>query len=261
MTDDDANARWLVSCNTITDQMKEFTRPYVTMLVSPPGQKPEIGTGTFIEHGGPGVLTCKHVADFDPSALFKDEHGTIDLSLSGWRAERRFDVAHSAISESEWVKCRGRTALLPMAKFADTSSCAASELLFFRGIAGENVRYLGVDDSAVTLSGYCSQEKPGTGDGQIFEMLWVPGTATVTFGTAEEARAVIKQEYPQGFSGSLVWNTQFVERGCDLSTWTPDDAVVIGMLRHYDKDTNTLLAWRVEHIRAWLPAGGNGATP
>jgi hypothetical protein len=31
------------------------------------------------------------------------------------------------------------------------------------------------------------------------------------------------------------------------------------MLRHYDESTNTLLAWRVEHIRAWLASGN--ATP
>lgn len=252
MTDNERKAWWAALCNAVTDQMKEATRPYVTMLVSPPGEKPRIGTGTFIGRDGPEVLTCKHVADFDPSALFIDEFGSVEMTLGAWRAEKRFDVACAPVSEDEWIKGQDRAALLPMSKFAHTSACVASELLFFRGIAGENARYLGSGANDVTLTGYCSQEEPGTGDQQIFEMLWRPGTATVTSGTADEARAVIKQDNPQGFSGSLVWNTRFVERGRDLSTWSPEDAFVIGMLRQYDKGTNTLLAWRVEHIRSWL---------
>lgn len=250
--DKKSNAQWAALCNAVTDQMTVATRPYVTMLVSPPGKKPSIGTGTFIENEEPGVLTCKHVADFEPSALFIDEHGAAEMTLGAWRAEKRFDVAYTPVSKDEWSKCQDRVALLPMSKFAERSSCAASELLFFRGIAGENARYLGAGANDVTLSGYCSQEKARTGDEQIFEMLWIPGTATVTSGTADEVRSVIKQVNPQGFSGSLVWNTRFVERGCNLLAWSPDDAVVIGMLRHYDESTHTLLAWRVEHIRSWL---------
>lgn len=252
MTDDAARARWVAMCNAVTDRMKEFTRPYVTMLVSPPGEKPKIGTGTFIENGGRGVLTCNHVALFDPSSLFIDEHGSIEMTLGAWRADKRFDVACAPVSEEEWGKCQDRATLLPMSKLASSSASVASEVLFFRGIAGENARYLGAEANEVTLTAYCSQKEPCTGDQHIFEMLWHSGTATVTSGTADEARAVIKQDNPQGFSGSLVWNTRFVERGCDLSAWSPEDAVVMGMLRHYDKGTNTLLAWRVEHIRSWL---------
>lgn len=252
MTDEEAKAQWLKLCDAVTDQMKEYTRPYVTMLVSPPGETPQIGTGTFIAHDGHGVLTCHHVAQFDPTALFIDDTGTIELSPDDWRGEAKFDVAHARINDSEWLKGQNRVGLLPMTKFADRFSAVEFELFFFRGIAGENARFLGAAGSDVTLSGYCSQEERGTGDEQIFEMLWRPDTATVTTGTDDEARAVIKQEKPQGFSGSLVWNTRFVELGCNLATWTPEDAVVVGMLRHYDENTNTLLAWRVEHIRAWL---------
>ena len=40
---------WKATCNSITDQMKVFTRPYVTILAGPPGKPADIGTGTFIE--------------------------------------------------------------------------------------------------------------------------------------------------------------------------------------------------------------------
>jgi hypothetical protein len=36
--------------------------------------------------------------------------------------------------------------------------------------------------------------------------------------------------------------------------WTPDDAVVTGLLRRWDTGTKTLLVFRVEHLRAFLEA-------
>jgi hypothetical protein len=36
--------------------------------------------------------------------------------------------------------------------------------------------------------------------------------------------------------------------------WRPEDAAVTGLLRRYDASTGTLLAWRVEHLLAWLRA-------
>jgi hypothetical protein len=62
----------------------------------------------------------------------------------------------------------------------------------------------------------------------------------------------VRYDDPEGFSGSLVWNTRFVELGCDLSAWRPHEAVVTGLLRRWDTSTRTLLTWRVEHLLAWL---------
>lgn len=38
--------------------------------------------------------------------------------------------------------------------------------------------------------------------------------------------------------------------------WTQEDAIVTGLLRRWDESTRTRLAWRVEHLRAWLEARG-----
>jgi hypothetical protein len=126
---------------------------------------------------------------------------------------------------------------------AKCHSPVPNELLFFRGIAGENVAYMSGLRAEVILTGYCSQEKRHTGDAGIFEVLWDPTQITKTSGTSEEVRDRVKHDHPGGFSGSLVWNTRFVEHGCDLSRWRPIDAVVTGLLRRYDVGTGTLLAW------------------
>jgi hypothetical protein len=254
MTDEEQKAWWAAASHTITDRMKVFTRPYVTILAGGDGDKPpEIGTGTFIEKSGIRLLTCEHVAKFKPSAYYIDGNGSTKLDPGTWCVEPdpAMDVAFAPMSTAEWGRISGSAQPLPMSKFAQRHHPAERELLFFRGIGGENAYVSGFGAHAI-LTGYCSQEKLGTGDGNIFEVLWKPGETTVTSGTDSEVRARFKHDNPGGFSGSLVWNTRFVELGCDFSTWSPEEAVVTGLLRRWDKDTCTLLVWRVEHLLGWL---------
>ncbi|WP_375778021.1 hypothetical protein ACE103_01280 [Bradyrhizobium sp. ma5] len=247
----DAMARKLFDTfiHRVTDLMKLHTRPFVAIMAGA-----EIGTGTFIERAGTKALTCAHVAAFNPDAHYVDPTGSTVIHPGIWCTEldHTVDAAFAPIADGEWNKIAARARQLSMARFAQRHEPVASELLFFRGIAGENAPYVGSFGARAILSGYCSQEKQGSGDSNIFEMLWKPGGATVTAGTSEEARNQVMYDDPAGFSGSLVWNTRFVESGCDLTKWTPDDAVVTGLLRRYDEATGTLLAWRVEHLLAWL---------
>lgn len=241
-------------CNVVTDRMKVFTRPYVAILGGGAvGKETEVGTGTFIEKGELGLVTCEHVARFNPAAFYLDGSGSSELKLGRWRAEPDpgKDVALAPVPATEWSHVSGRAQPLPMSKFAQRHATAERELLFFRGIAGENA-YVGSHGADGILSGYCSQEKIGTGDANIFEILWHPPSTILTSGTSSVVQNRLRYDNPAGFSGSLVWNTRFVELGCDLSSWSPSEAVVTGLLRRFDEKTNTLLAWRVEHLLSWL---------
>ena len=244
---------WKAICDTIADKMKVFTRPCVTILASPSGGPTEIGTGTFIEKDGVKLLTCEHVARFNPSAHFVDESGTTEVQPGIWCVEPdpSIDAAVARMSPEKWSRISGSARPLPMSKFAAKHTEVQHEIFFFRGIAGENAHFSAFGDDAI-LTGYCSQEKKHAGDTNKFEILWSPRNATVTSGTDSDVRARFKYENPAGFSGSLVWNTRFVELGCDLSNWSPCDAAITGLLRRYDADTATLLAWRVEHLLRWL---------
>jgi hypothetical protein len=124
-----------------------------------------------------------------------------------------------------------------------------------RGFAGENAGY-GFGIHQTNASGYCSQEKAGTGDTQIFEVFWEPNNTAYSQGTSEEARPNVKFEDARGLSGSLVWNTRFVEVTSKGGVWSPEHAVVTGLLRRWDEATRTLLVWRVEHLSAWLASKG-----
>jgi hypothetical protein len=67
-----------------------------------------------------------------------------------------------------------------------------------------------------------------------------------------DIRSEIKFDNAEGFSGSLVWNTRYLEALAAGRNWTPNDAVVTGLVRRWDTATKTLLIYRVEHVRAWL---------
>jgi hypothetical protein len=124
-------------------------------------------------------------------------------------------------------------------------------LIFFRGFVGENAHY-GFGVHQTDGSAYCSQEKENTGDEKFFEIFWEPENMQFTAATDDETRAKVKYGCPKGLSGSLVWNTRYLETTSTGAKWTPNHAVVTGLLRRWDKDTKTLLVWRVEHLLAWL---------
>jgi hypothetical protein len=73
-----------------------------------------------------------------------------------------------------------------------------------------------------------------------------------TPGTSEEMKKTIQHNDPRGLSGSLVWNTRYVERKAAGQQWKPEDSIVTGLLRWHLPDRQTVAALRVEHLRAWL---------
>jgi len=243
---------WKQRTDQVTDAMKEFTRPFVTMLVSRAGAALQIGTGTFVDHGGTKLLTCEHVARFDPKGIYVDGAGYGELEkLGSWDLDASVDVALASLPQATWSAISGRAGLLSTGKFARRHEAVYRELFFFRGIAHQNANVSAFGTEA-TLTGYCSQRVPGTADPKIIEIEWNPERAQFTTGTAPEVARRIRKDDPAGFSGSLVWNTRFVRRGSDLRKWKPTDAVVMGLLRRFDDKRNRLLVLKQEHLWTWL---------
>lgn len=253
MNESNLQEQWNATCDAVSDHMKIFTRPFVAILASSAGKPTGIGTGTFFDNGPIKILTCEHVSRLDPSAIFLGELQSSDLNLGVWCIEPdvRCDVAFTPVAPDKWRQLHGSAQTLPLSSFATHHAPVENELLFFRGIAGENA-YVGATGTDAIITGYCSQEKKYTGDKNIFEICWNPDEATVTTGTPKEVSDRFSYSNPSGFSGSLVWNTRFVELGCDFNRWSPNDARVTGLLRRFDENTSTLLAWRVEHLIAWI---------
>ncbi len=170
-----------------------------------------------------------------------------------WREDSHpVDAATAQMSNAAWTATSHWAGVVLAAAFATRHHIAQpAELLFFRGYAGENAAY-GFGVHAASGSSYCSQEVKASGDGEIFEMFWDPLQTEFTAGTSAETRASMRYNDAQGFSGSLVWNTRYLETTGAGRNWSPADAKVTGLLRRWDTATKTLLVWRVEHLRAWL---------
>ncbi len=244
---------WKITCDIVTDRMKEFTRPFVTGLVHDvPGAPLEIGTGSYIDRGQVRLLTCQHVIRRQPQAHQPLGNLTLVPIANTWRSDPHpIDAAEVSIDAATWGSIAEDALPISMSQFVHRHNPVNSEVLFFRGLAGQNA-FLGFGQFSSIVTGYSSQEKPNSGDDQIFEMLWDPPQATITSQTDSTVRKGFRHDNPEGFSGSLVWNTRFVETGCDLRSWHPAHARVTGLLRRWDLNAKTLLAWRVEHLLAWF---------
>ena len=245
---------WLKVCDGITDRMRAHTRAFVTAVSSRVGSYPKlIGSGSYVVRDGQRLLlTCEHVAK-QP-----------DLEHQFWASDRQWpirepftlkpdpiDAAWWVVPDEMWSGTKHASQAIPYERFAPWHSLAdPAEVLFFRGFAGENAYYDWVDYHTPG-SGYCSQEKRDVKhDPRIVEILWEPEKTTITSTTTEESRQRMKFSDPAGFSGSLLWNTRYVECRLAGQEWHPGRAVVTGLVRRYDPATSTVLALRVEHLRA-----------
>jgi hypothetical protein len=255
---------WDRISDDVTQAMLEHTRPFTTPLTTETDSTVRlIGSGSYIQHMDKRLLltcehvACEHVARQKPVNFRFFGSENVYKSLDPWIMDAHpFDAAVQAISDRTWSATVHRAAVIPGARLAIRHQTShQAELLFFRGFAGENACYgFGIHEANAT--GYCTQEVVDSGDGQFFEMFWEPQQTSFASGISDEARAAMKLDNPGGFSGSLVWNTRFLQVLNAGGSWAPQDAVVTGLLRRWDTSTKTLLVWRVEHLRAWLFSKG-----
>jgi hypothetical protein len=252
-------AQWKAICDDITHRMLEYTRPYVTPLSSrtSAGFRKLEGSGSYVTYEDERLLlTCEHV-ERGNQLNQKVFDLTKDYAVANpfFAKPHPVDVAWSCVPDDMWFGIDHEAQEIPFSRFAVKHALFDKyEPLFFRGYAGENA-YDDLVDFKAYASGYCSQEKDGAAAStQIFEMLWDPEKTSITSETSEEMREVMKFTDPRGFSGSLVWNTRYREVSQSGKEWDPFQAVVTGIASRYDPDTNTILVYRVEHIRAVLAA-------
>lgn len=246
---------WNTAQQHVIDAMLERTRPFTTPLTREIETTVQLeGSGSYVEIGGKRLmLTCEHVAIRQPLDFRFCGSDKVYGYRGKWTmAPHPVDIAFGLPINKEWAAVSHHAQTIPYARFAEKHQvCEQAELLFFRGYAGENARYgFGIHQALAT--GYCSQEKEESGDGSIFEIFWEPENTQFSSGTSAEARIAIRSDDPGGMSGSLVWNTRYLETRESGRNWSPDDAVVTGLLRRWDEKTKTLLVYRVEHVRTWL---------
>ncbi len=241
---------WRKICNFVTQEMRGHTRQFVTPLMH---NKSLEGSGTYVTlNGSVSILTCEHVARRSPlDYRFFGSNKTLN-NHDQWTIDKNADLAIASLLFDQWTDVSHHASCIPMARFAKSHApIDCHEILFFRGYAYENESRILIP-SEQNSTAYSSQEKKQSGSADHFEMFWDPSKTEYTAETTDEERAKVKYEKPNGFSGSLVWNTRYREVTAEKRNWTPAEAVVTGMVQKWDKDTKTLLVYRVEHIRSFF---------
>ncbi len=247
------NDDWRQISNYVTDAMREHTRPFVTPLSRNEGGYWKLeGSGSYVDRGGQRViLTCEHVGRYPDLHCAYWQEARQHRIAEEFELRKNADLAWAVIADDVWAGNNHNAQTVPYSRFAERHSVVdKAELLFLRGFAGENSSYDLVDFKNGG-TGYCSQESQnGVPTDIYFEVFWRPNLTSITTGTDSESRANMRFTDPAGLSGSLVWNTRYVQAMRDNVSWNPSMAAVTGIVRRYDPDTHVVLVQRVEHIRA-----------
>jgi hypothetical protein len=245
---------WKRHVGRVTDRMKEFTRPYVTPLRTSDNRRVRLlGTGSYLTVKERSLLlTCEHVIRNRTAEYQFWGSDRVYPVIDPFTYDKFQDIAFALIPDGDWIAGNHGARTISFDGFAPVHQPIEHELLFFRGFAGENAHYgFGVHEANATA--YCSQqslEKPI--EPEVFEILWVPEEIEFSRETSDEMRSTIRHDDPRGLSGSLVWNTRYVEQTSAGKDWRPEDAVITGLLRWHIPERKTVAALRVEHLRSWL---------
>jgi hypothetical protein len=243
---------WKKICDSVSEKMRAHTRPFISPLSAETETDIRLlGTGTYICHEGRRLLfTCNHVVAEPPIHYgFYNSSGVYEYK-GQWTKDTTSDIAYAEIKHQLWYSSCHLGKVVPFSRFAARHEPISDELLFFHGYAGENSTY-GFGRLNNNGTGYCTQEKKNTADEKIFELLWQPNDTKLASSSNAVGKSM-KFQNPGGFSGALVWNTRYVEFNSLSKEWSPEEAVVTGLLQRWDQKKQALLALRVEQLQDWL---------
>lgn len=212
-----------------------------------------LGTGSY--HDVLGVrllLTCEHVLrhrganNLAHRLLGHDPYVVLNGVSSG--TEGTIDAAIALISADKWGDIRHASQAVPLSRWDIAHRPVASELFFVHGYALENSQFI-YDDVRTDGAAYvCLQASlpahRDIDDRFHFALEYRRDAAKPAFGD----RGLPD---PHAMSGSLVWNTRFVEAGLAGRKWLPSDAVVTGLLWSWPEG-RCIVATRIEYVRAFV---------
>jgi hypothetical protein len=213
-------------------------------------------------------LSCEHVFERQRSEplAYKLEgcERFIRLEGSGYGYPKPIDAGVRTVSKQTWVECAGRSKAVPINRIATLHAPVMDELLFVRGYASANSLFvydtLRTDGTCYLAKVASLPEHSDVSSRFHFALEYRRAAAVQVFG--ERGLPT-----PFAMSGSLVWNTAFVEASQAGKAWSPGYAKVTGLLWSWP-DEHRIVATRIEYVRSFLlecmeglsapPPGGGG---
>ncbi len=249
------------------DRISEYLTPITIIRPGdtrlPPGDLH--GTGAYVELDGMRyILTCEHVAaGMAKSQLAASFHGaeiafTLDNPFSALTYP--VDIAITAITEHTWNLVPHRAKSIPIELFAKRHEPIPGELMLILGVPGESghawppaepsgdgVYFYTTNSIVCEVQEYfgpeLANEVPLPREGFHFLLPYVPEVAVNVNdkGSSSLPRA-------PGLSGSLVWNTRYLEVTAAGKEWCPEDARVTGIVWGNSTKAGVLVATPVEYF-------------
>ena len=214
-----------------------------------------LGTGFYFNDGKANhLLTCEHVTREGASRqlllLFEGQEQTVFGPRSD-TSQLPEDLSLAAIEEEVWsLNVGGTSSGLTIDDISSAHCPVEGELLFFLGVPGYGSTHI-AHWSMTFANAHPAilPEVPSLDcDPQfVFRLPYRPWEMEDVQGGRDEM-----PPDPHGFSGSLVWNTRYMEVTRQGGDWTPDAAQVTGMIQRWDSARAELMCCKCETIRAFI---------
>ncbi|UEM08431.1 hypothetical protein J4G43_026945 [Bradyrhizobium barranii subsp. barranii] len=244
-------------------QMRLIMMPFVMPLVRTDEDGPtHVGSGGYIEFSGHKLaLTNDHVVREGQGRLahkFYDSDTYFGFPNAFASEAFPIDLAASSV-DLTWTATTHSAMAFPEHRMALIHAPVARELLFLMGFAGSRAYFSPILNIIVTNgTPYLNQEfDPQAEERDIrcehydpnlhFAIPWEPEQIEVV---DRDDKAIPVNA--NGFSGSLVWNTRYVEYAAAEKPWDPNVAQLTGVVWGWPQQDRVLLATRIEHVRTFL---------
>ena len=248
---------WIAEVPGVTSRLHQYLSQFTTPISKDHGDYGEAwGSGVYLRVADQVfILTNEHVARARTATqrLLYKLNGRDDLfAMQGNHVAFPWplDLALLPVDAKVWSSKEHDSKAISIAQISIAHSTAPTELLAFGGFSGERSSF-------------------------HFEMLFTPGTSSVSREVAlpegddrfdprfhfgldykpDLATSVVGNRglpLPPGFSGSVVWNSGFVESRVDGKDWVPELARVTGIVWGWPSTQGCLVATRSEYIRSFL---------
>ncbi|MGL5995663.1 MAG: hypothetical protein ACRC1I_03935 [Pseudomonas proteolytica] len=252
------------------ERLEQLLPPFVDPFISaisliepgddrhPPGD--HHGTGSFIYLDEVRLmLTCEHVASVEQGTMlgmtqFGASHA---ISIPGAFSSDKYpiDIAVNHIPDKNWDRVPHMAKCVDIGMIARRHEPVDGEYLYIYGFPGDDAavgfgqhhhRGLAVFSHERDFSTVLIDEEPKPIDKYHFLIPYNPEHAVLLDGK----NPLLPK--PPGMSGSLVWNTRYVEVTSQGKEWRPEDSRVTGVVWGHSSKASVLVATKIEFLRYFL---------
>lgn len=263
MTDDHlvfTKDEWERAVPQVTKDMHEYAFSYSTSIArhmdDEGGAYGEAwGTGSYLRLGDRTfILTNEHVAKTRSDAQLLIHHLAGEEQLQPIHGDHfecpwPFDVALLPVAEEVWDDRPKTVNAITIDQIAFAHAPANTEIFTFAGYSGERGDFM--FDTLIARGTSSTSREIILPQDERFNARFHIGLDY----KPDLAHNVVGEyglPLPPGFSGSTVWNTRFVESRIAGVSWTPEQAVVTGVIWGWPSEASCLVATRVEYVRSFL---------